>query len=82
MLITLIYLLKLILKNYLAIKMSPYKAIFGHEMYIGLEEFNLDAEKLTSINTAKKLYELLGNYTKLLALSSMWMIIIQITGVQ
>lgn len=41
--------------------MTPYKALFGCEMYSGLEIFNLPVQEKTKIKTAKQLFTLLGN---------------------
>ena len=39
--------------------MSPYNALFGEEMYNGLEVFNLPEDEAKKIKTAKDLFELL-----------------------
>ena len=44
------------------IKMTPYKALFGCEMYSGLEFLNLPLEEKNKIKTAKQLFTLLGKY--------------------
>ena len=48
-------------KFHSGIYMSPYKAVFGQELFVGLKVLNLPVEEKKKVCTAKKLYALLGN---------------------
>ena len=52
-------------KHHRGIGMSPFKAMFGHDAYNGLENVNVSDEQKTSISTAKELFALLGIYCRL-----------------
>jgi hypothetical protein len=41
--------------------MSPYKALFGQELFVGLEALNKDKAESNKISTIKQLYTALGN---------------------
>ena len=41
--------------------MSPYKAVFGVESYVGMERLNLPTEQQNKIQTAKQLYSVLAS---------------------
>ena len=49
-------------KHHAGINMSPYKALFGQELFVGLEVLNLPVEQKNKITTAKQLYSILGNF--------------------
>ena len=42
--------------------MSPYKALFGSDSYLGIEASQLPNNELKKVNTARQLYALLGIY--------------------
>ena len=49
-------------KFHRGLKLSPFKAVFGWDSFLGLEELNLPQEEVEKISTAKELFNLLGIY--------------------
>ena len=41
--------------------MSPYKAVFGEEIYVGMEVLNLPEEEKNKIKNVQQLFAILGN---------------------
>ena len=48
-------------KFHRGLKLSPFKAVFGWDAFLGLDELNLPQEEVEKITTAKQLFNLLGS---------------------
>ena len=47
-------------KFHRGVKLSPYKAVFGWDAFLGLDSLNLPQAEVEKITTVKELYNLLG----------------------
>ena len=47
-------------KFHRGLKLSPYKAVFGWDAFLGLDSLNLPQAEVEKITTVKELYNLLG----------------------